>query len=117
MACSMTNTRRISSLFLALVLASLSIISAISNQNHEILDLLKRLNKPAIKSIKSSDGDIIDCVKIEDQPAFDHPLLKNHTIEGHNYTFRKVRGPYLVITTDSEPSTTNETFLAAPKSF
>ncbi|KAM7266610.1 hypothetical protein ACFE04_004507 [Oxalis oulophora] len=77
----MTNTRRISSLFLALVLASLSIISAISSQNHEILDLLKRLNKPAIKSIKSSDGDIIDCVKIEDQPAFDHPLLKNHTIE------------------------------------
>ncbi|KAJ3674621.1 hypothetical protein LUZ60_005237 [Juncus effusus] len=42
---------------------------------------LKRLNKPAIKSIESPDGDIIDCVHISHQPAFDHPLLKNHTIQ------------------------------------
>ncbi|CAF2094191.1 uncharacterized protein LOC103866781 [Brassica rapa] len=42
---------------------------------------LKQLNKPAIKSIHSPDGDIIDCVWIYDQPAFDHPLFKNHTIQ------------------------------------
>nr|ACG41003.1 carboxyl-terminal peptidase [Zea mays] len=42
---------------------------------------LKRLNKPAVKSIESPDGDIIDCVHISHQPAFDHPLLKNHTIQ------------------------------------
>ncbi|XP_020574765.1 uncharacterized protein LOC110020846 isoform X2 [Phalaenopsis equestris] len=42
---------------------------------------LRRLNKPSVKSIQSSDGDIIDCVKIADQPAFDHPFLKNHTIQ------------------------------------
>ncbi|CAH8265916.1 unnamed protein product [Arabidopsis lyrata] len=42
---------------------------------------LKQLNKPALKSIKSEDGDIIDCVPITSQPAFDHPLLKNHTIQ------------------------------------
>jgi len=42
---------------------------------------LKLLNKPAIKSIKSEDGDIIDCVDINKQPAFDHPALKNHTIQ------------------------------------
>lgn len=42
---------------------------------------LKQLNKPALKSIKSEDGDIIDCVLITSQPAFDHPLLKNHTIQ------------------------------------
>ncbi|XP_076929235.1 protein neprosin-like [Bidens hawaiensis] len=47
----------------------------------EILKYLKRVNKPAVKSIKSPDGDIIDCVNIYDQPALDHPSLKNHTIQ------------------------------------
>ncbi|KAF3447499.1 hypothetical protein FNV43_RR12685 [Rhamnella rubrinervis] len=42
---------------------------------------LKLLNKPAVKSIKSDDGDIIDCVDIHKQPAFDHPALQNHTIQ------------------------------------
>ena len=42
---------------------------------------LKRLNKPAVKTIESPDGDIIDCVHISHQPAFDHPLLKNHTLQ------------------------------------
>jgi hypothetical protein len=42
---------------------------------------LKRLNKPAVKSIESPDGDIIDCVHISHQPAFDHPILQNHTIQ------------------------------------
>ncbi|XP_021985731.1 uncharacterized protein LOC110881899 [Helianthus annuus] len=30
---------------------------------------------------KVKDGDIVDCVDIYKQPAFDHPLLKNHTIQ------------------------------------
>ncbi|CAL9236865.1 unnamed protein product [Arabidopsis halleri] len=42
----------------------------------KVLRHLKRFNKPAVKSIKSEDGDVIDCV-----PALDHPLLKNHTIQ------------------------------------
>eukprot|EP00249_Psilotum_nudum_P000514 c12308_g1_i2 orf=774-1685(+) len=42
---------------------------------------LKRLNKPAIRSIHSPDGDIIDCVLLSQQPAFDHPKLRNHTIQ------------------------------------
>ncbi|XBI54145.1 hypothetical protein VPH35_036240 [Triticum aestivum] len=42
---------------------------------------LKRLNKAPLASIESPDGDIIDCVPISSQPAFDHPLLKNHTIQ------------------------------------
>ncbi|KAL8204408.1 hypothetical protein R6Q57_010031 [Mikania cordata] len=41
---------------------------------------LNLLNKAPVKSIKSPDGDTIDCVHIAHQPAFDHPLLKNHTI-------------------------------------
>jgi len=50
-------------------------------QKLEVRQQLKRLNKPALKTIKSPDGDIIDCVDIYKQPAFDHPLLKNHTIQ------------------------------------
>eukprot|EP00250_Pteridium_aquilinum_P021678 c25195_g13_i1 orf=484-1764(-) len=42
---------------------------------------LRRLNKPAIRSIQSPDGDVIDCVLLSHQPAFDHPKLKNHEIE------------------------------------
>ncbi|XP_059458253.1 protein neprosin-like, partial [Corylus avellana] len=33
------------------------------------------------KSLQGKDGDVIDCVDIYQQPAFDHPLLKNHTIQ------------------------------------
>ncbi|KAF5946563.1 hypothetical protein HYC85_016791 [Camellia sinensis] len=55
---------------------------SISTQNLEVSKQLKRLNKPPLKSIKSPDGDIIDCVHISHQPAFDHPLFKNHTIQG-----------------------------------
>ncbi|XP_050259706.1 uncharacterized protein LOC126704728 [Quercus robur] len=50
-------------------------------QKLDIQRQLKRLNKPALKSIKSPDGDIIDCVHIKNQPAFDHPFFKNHTIQ------------------------------------
>ncbi|XP_023526008.1 uncharacterized protein LOC111789612 [Cucurbita pepo subsp. pepo] len=37
---------------------------------------LKKINKPAVKTIQSPDGDLIDCVISHQQPAFDHPLLK-----------------------------------------
>jgi hypothetical protein len=33
------------------------------------------------KNQQSPDGDIIDCVHISKQPAFDHPFLMNHTIQ------------------------------------
>ncbi|VVA99645.1 unnamed protein product [Arabis nemorensis] len=51
------------------------------DQEIKVQQLLKQLNKPALKSIKSEDGDIIDCVPLTSQPAFDNPLLKNHTIQ------------------------------------
>ncbi|XP_041994110.1 uncharacterized protein LOC121744581 [Salvia splendens] len=31
--------------------------------------------------LKSEDGDIIDCIDIYKQPAFDHPALKDHKIQ------------------------------------
>ncbi|KAF5468083.1 hypothetical protein F2P56_012264 [Juglans regia] len=47
----------------------------------EVNRKLKLLNKPALKSIKSADGDTIDCIDIYKQPAFEHPALRNHTIQ------------------------------------
>ncbi|XP_047957953.1 uncharacterized protein LOC125203609 [Salvia hispanica] len=41
-----------------------------------ISDYLMKINKPAVKTIKSPDGDIFDCVLTHQQPAFDHPLLQ-----------------------------------------
>ncbi|RHN41654.1 putative neprosin [Medicago truncatula] len=37
---------------------------------------LQQINKPAVKTIQSPDGDIIDCILTHKQLAFDHPLLK-----------------------------------------
>ncbi|CAA2982853.1 Hypothetical predicted protein [Olea europaea subsp. europaea] len=37
---------------------------------------LMKINKPAVKTIQSPDGDLIDCVLSHQQPAFDHPHLK-----------------------------------------
>ncbi|KAL1089045.1 hypothetical protein V6Z11_D08G295300, partial [Gossypium hirsutum] len=52
---------------------------------------LKELNKPAVKTIQSDDGDIIDCVDIYRQPAFDHPALRNHVIQMKpNFNFKEM---------------------------
>ncbi|KAJ8444060.1 hypothetical protein Cgig2_030917 [Carnegiea gigantea] len=37
--------------------------------------------KGTVKSIKFEDEDIVDCVDIYQQPAFKHPLLRNHTVQ------------------------------------
>ncbi|KAF4360741.1 hypothetical protein F8388_011462 [Cannabis sativa] len=41
----------------------------------------KTINSHMIKTIQSEDGDIIDCIDLYKQPAFDHPALRNHTIQ------------------------------------
>ncbi|CAB79294.1 putative protein [Arabidopsis thaliana] len=43
--------------------------------------LLTYLNKPAVKSFQTEHGYIFDCIDIQKQLAFDHPLLKNHSIK------------------------------------
>ncbi|KAF8645037.1 hypothetical protein HU200_066242 [Digitaria exilis] len=52
-----------------------------AQQRRQVRSLLRRLNKPPVETIQSPDGDTIDCVHISKQPAFDHPSLKNHTIQ------------------------------------
>ncbi|GLT69278.1 hypothetical protein SLA2020_414390 [Shorea laevis] len=38
-------------------------------------------HKGTVKTIEGKDGEVIDCVDIYQQPAFNHPLLKNHSIQ------------------------------------
>ncbi|KAE9621525.1 putative neprosin activation peptide [Lupinus albus] len=52
-----------------------------SSQKLQVQKHLKKINKPHVKSIKSPDGDIIDCVNVSDQIAFDHPQLNSHKIQ------------------------------------
>ncbi|KAK2354621.1 hypothetical protein QL285_092124 [Trifolium repens] len=37
---------------------------------------LRQINKPGVKTFQTLNGDIIDCIPINKQLAFDHPLLK-----------------------------------------
>ncbi|XP_061374740.1 protein neprosin-like [Gastrolobium bilobum] len=51
---------------------------------HKIIEVdkkLKHLRRHSLKTIQSKDGDIIDCIDIKKQPAFDHPALKDHKIQ------------------------------------
>ncbi|KAI3956815.1 hypothetical protein MKW92_020814 [Papaver armeniacum] len=53
-----------------------------SKQTHSKVDeKLKLLNKHSLKTIQTEYGDVIDCVDIYKQTAFDHPSLKNHTLQ------------------------------------
>ncbi|KAG2678820.1 hypothetical protein I3760_11G022100 [Carya illinoinensis] len=48
------------------------------NKLKRIRAYLRKINKPAVKTIQSPDGDVIDCVLSHLQPAFDHPKLQGH---------------------------------------
>ncbi|XP_015087255.1 uncharacterized protein LOC107030501 [Solanum pennellii] len=69
--------------------------------NLELEKQLEVLNKPPIKTIKTKYGDIYDCVDFYKQPAFDHPLLKNH-----NY-HPQMKPSYSMIESISTTSTSN----------
>ncbi|KAL6528770.1 hypothetical protein OROMI_028946 [Orobanche minor] len=49
--------------------------------NNTVSDQTNLQHDHAIRSIQSKDGDIIDCIDIYQQPAFNHPALKNHKIQ------------------------------------
>ncbi|XP_068640721.1 protein neprosin-like [Aristolochia californica] len=66
-------------LWICIILCDARILSR--DKIFELRKQLKSLNKPAVKTIKTEDGDIFDCVDIHKQPALDHPLLKNHTVQ------------------------------------
>ncbi|CAA0395295.1 unnamed protein product [Arabidopsis thaliana] len=66
------------------------LLEAKSFSKSEDLEIEKRLqtiNKPAVKIIKTIDGEIYGCVDFFKQPAFDHPSMKNHT---YHYKMRLI---------------------------
>ncbi|CAH8275617.1 unnamed protein product [Arabidopsis lyrata] len=67
---------------MALILVGESHKSVPSDEEEEEMEkLLNYLNKPALKSFQTEPGYILDCIDIQKQLAFDHPLLKNHSIK------------------------------------
>ncbi|KAI4367661.1 hypothetical protein MLD38_023371 [Melastoma candidum] len=53
----------------------------LSEEEEQELDKrLRILNKLPVKTVEIS-GDVIDCIDVYKQPAFDHPLLKDHKIQ------------------------------------
>ncbi|XP_023638831.1 uncharacterized protein LOC17885811 [Capsella rubella] len=67
---------------IALILVSKSHITKQSSEEMKELEKqLNHINKPAIKSFQTEHGYILDCIDIQKQLAFDHPLLKNHSIQ------------------------------------
>ncbi|KAL9226865.1 hypothetical protein vseg_002628 [Gypsophila vaccaria] len=78
-------------------------VIGVSSMSRHSFEFHKRSNyykKHALKSIQSEDGDIIDCIDIYKQPAFDHPLLRNHMIQ---------MSPSHEQATDSKAVSTNST--------
>ncbi|KAL9237268.1 hypothetical protein vseg_011841 [Gypsophila vaccaria] len=61
-------------------------------QNLDLQKQLNTLNKPPIKTFEKN-GEIIDCIDIYKQPAFDHPLLKNHKLQMRPTTIPKPTKP------------------------
>ncbi|KAF8379089.1 hypothetical protein HHK36_028518 [Tetracentron sinense] len=53
----------------------------LQEEDMELERQLKLINKPPLKTIETEYGDVIDCIDIHKQLAFDHPLLKNHKIQ------------------------------------
>ncbi|URE19062.1 hypothetical protein MUK42_12010, partial [Musa troglodytarum] len=53
----------------------------LSREERKLEGELKTLNKPFVKSFKDEYGINYDCMDIYRQSAFDHPLLKNHTLQ------------------------------------
>ncbi|KAF8379087.1 hypothetical protein HHK36_028516 [Tetracentron sinense] len=67
-----------------LLLLCLSLCSSYGLEEVEDMELerqLKLINKTPLKTIQTEYGDVIDCIDIHKQLAFDHPLLKNHKIQ------------------------------------
>ncbi|XP_017429569.1 uncharacterized protein LOC108337530 isoform X1 [Vigna angularis] len=50
-------------------------------EDMELERQLKLINKPPVKTIHTKYGDTVDCIDINKQSAFDHPILKNHKLQ------------------------------------
>ncbi|GAB2225661.1 hypothetical protein Droror1_Dr00006463 [Drosera rotundifolia] len=63
---------------LFVLLISLLIFHSTSGR---LINFDKQAPKGTIKTIKANNGDVVDCVNIHEQPAFEHPSLKRHKLQ------------------------------------
>ncbi|RRT33471.1 hypothetical protein B296_00049674 [Ensete ventricosum] len=97
--------RGCSVLLLLLVLCFLTWSQAAGNntydlsaeEDRELERELQTLNKPFVKSFKDKYGITYDCVDIYNQPAFDHPLLKNHTLQVNYHLVPALMSFFIII--------------------
>ncbi|KAF3794840.1 hypothetical protein EJ110_NYTH06393 [Nymphaea thermarum] len=71
-----------------LAMASLAAWQGVYSMRSVAADEYDELQRPSVKpsrdpvkTFKTEQGDVVDCVHIYAQPAFDHPLLKDHVIK------------------------------------
>ncbi|XP_042459701.1 uncharacterized protein LOC122043234 [Zingiber officinale] len=64
-------------------IASIRGICVASGEERRVVNDTLSAHKHSIKAIENDFGDIYDCVDIYKQPAFDHPLLQNLTLQQH----------------------------------
>ncbi|MCL7026030.1 hypothetical protein MKW94_010983 [Papaver nudicaule] len=69
------------SLVFVILLGSLIFTNQAAGARVDMTKLEKQLHKRQAKTIHASWGDTYDCVEFHKQPAFDHPLLKDHKIQ------------------------------------
>ncbi|CAL5000461.1 unnamed protein product [Urochloa decumbens] len=86
--CKCKDGKQLMSSLLALALLLLMFVpphmaasSVSARRMARIQSHLQRINKPAVRSIRSVDGDTIDCVAAQEQHGLDHPLLREHDIQ------------------------------------
>ncbi|CAJ2653096.1 unnamed protein product [Trifolium pratense] len=80
-------------------------IDSMQNSVKENLDIereLKLINKTPVKSIHTKYGYIVDCIDINKQPAFDHPLLKNHKLQRKPNFANKIKKDNVMKSSTSE---------------
>ncbi|KAL3747067.1 hypothetical protein ACJRO7_015928 [Eucalyptus globulus] len=82
---------------LLLIFFSVSMYEIASIREDDDRDLERQvqiMTKSPMKTFVTKEGDTIDCIEIDKQPALEHPLLKNHQIQTEpNVTFIRFRTP------------------------
>ncbi|GAB4842388.1 hypothetical protein Ancab_012359, partial [Ancistrocladus abbreviatus] len=72
---------RVTKVCLFVLLVSSFLLNSLCAEGRHIEAKLAKKPKGTIKTLKADNGDIIDCVDMYKQPAFDHPLMKNHALQ------------------------------------
>ncbi|KAL5708546.1 hypothetical protein ACHQM5_019332 [Ranunculus cassubicifolius] len=106
------------SLFILFLLALCGLSGRGILSQEEDLELdrqLNILNKPPIKTFQNGVGDLIDCIDIHKQPAFDHPLLKNHRLQMRPYSIPKGLNSETVSMSDVKHTRTMSYAVDCPK--